>query len=834
VGLIVPWRLARRELRGSLRGLGVFLACLALGVAAIAAVGVINAAVTAGIERDAAALLGGDFRIESVNQPLAEGELEALAPPAARLSTVVRTNAMAQANDRRVVSSLKVVDDAYPLYGQVTLDPPLPIQEALAGGGVVVEPPLLARLGLEVGDSLHIGDAELEIRAVLVREPDRLGGFIDIGPRAMIALADLERTGAILPGSLARYYYRYALPAGVDPAPVVAGLRAAATDASWRVRDLGSVQPSFARFTERLASYLTIAGLTALLIGGVGVALAVQNYLGGKTTTIATLKCLGAPSGVVFRTYLLQVMALATGGVVIGVALGQASLFGLRLVPEEVLPVPVIEGFYPLPLLIAAGCGWLAALTFTLWPLQRARDVSAAGIFRALIAPERLRVKGRDAAMLALCLAALAGLALIGVGDWRLGSAFIGVALAAALVLTGLAWGLLLLVGRLGARGRPTLRLALANLRRPGSGTAGVVTALGAGLAVLAMVGLLRHNLITELQEHLPQRAPAFFFIDIQPTQLAEFEGIVEATAGAAVIDRAPMVRGRVVRIAGQPVDRVEIAEDVRWTARGDRGLTFMGEPPGNLDLVQGAWWPAGYDGPPLVSIDQEVAAGYGVGLGDTLAFNVLGRVIEVEIASTRNIEWEEAGMNWLFILSPGVLEVAPHTWVVTVESEEASDIPLMDAVALALPNVTPISVRAIALQLAEALDKIALAVNAVGAVTLLSGVLVLAGAIAAARRRHLYEAVVLKVLGARRVDLLRVFLIEYLGVGVVAALAGAILGTLGAWTVVAVVMDLPWSFSLLAVGQVLGIALLITLAAGFAGTWRLLGRPAAPVLRSP
>jgi putative ABC transport system permease protein len=378
-----------------------------------------------------------------------------------------------------------------------------------------------------------------------------------------------------------------------------------------------------------------------------------------------------------------------------------------------------------------------------------------------------------------------------------------------------------------------TLRLALANLARPGSGTASVAVALGAGLAVLSMVAVLRVNLATELADRLPERAPAFFFIDIQPDQADTFREIVAATDGAAIIDEAPMLRGRVVRIDGQPLDAVEIAQDVRWTVSSDRGLTYRGGPPDDLELVRGAWWPTDYDGPPLVSIDEQLAAGYGVDVGDTLAFNVLGRVIEAEIASTRNVEWESVGMNWLFIMSPGVLDAAPHTWVVTVDTPPGTDSGLIAAVSEQLPNVTPISVREIVGQLAEAFGKIALAVSAVGALTLVAGILVLAGAIAAARRRHLYEAVVLKVLGARRVALMKVFLMEYLALGLVAGVAGALLGTIGAWVVVVLVMDLPWTFAPGAVLQVVGLALIVTFAAGFLGTWRLLGRPAAPVLRT-
>jgi putative ABC transport system permease protein len=833
-GLALAWRLARRELRGGLGGFVVFLACLTLGVAAIAAVGVINAGVLEGLKRDASALLGGDIGIDASNLPLTEDELRGLIPPGARRSDVVRTNAMARgAGGRRVVVALKAVDDAYPLYGAVELDPPtISLDQALADGGAVVEPALLARLGLKVGDKLRIGEADFVIRAVIEREPDRIGGYISIGPRAMIRLDQLERTRTILAGSLARYSYRFALPAGADIEAALARIRTEHPDARWRARGVRDVQPQITRFTDRLASYLTIAGLTALLIGGVGVALAIQNYLAGKTTTIATLKCLGAPSGLVFLIYLLQVLALAGLGVAIGLVIGQAVPWLLTALAAPLLPFRVLNGFHPLPLLIAAGCGLLTALVFAIWPLARARAVSPAGMFRALITPPERWPPAATLALLGLSILGLAGLALLGVADRRLGLIFVAVAMVAATSLAGLAMLILRGVRLLGRRGGARTRIALANLHRPGAGAASVITALGAGLAVLSMVALIERNLAAEVDLRLPDRVPSLFFIDLQRDQVAAFDALVAGTEGARELQTAPVIRGRVVRINGVPVDQTGIRH---WTLRDDRGLSYAAARPDGTELVAGKWWPEDYAGPPLVSVEDEVAQAYGVGVGDHLSFNVLGRVIEAKIASLRpEIDWSRGRLDFVFLFSPGVLEAAPYTLAATVDVPPAAEAGLLDRMAAQLPNVTPISVREIVARLDEVMRKIELAVAAVAGVTLLSGVLVLAGAVAAARRRHLYEAVVLKVLGARRIDLLRIFLIEYLGLGATAALAGGVLGSVGAATVVIGVMHLPWTFSLGAVLQVLLVALAITLAAGFIGTWRLLGRPAASVLRAP
>ena len=831
--LALAWRFARRELRGGLQGFVVFLACLSLGVAGIATVGVINSGVVDAVQRDAATLLGGDIRLETSNLPIAEDELAGLMPATARRSDAVRTNAMAfGAEDRRVVVSLKAVDEAYPLYGEIELDPALDIDAALAGGGAVVEPGLLARLGLAVGEVIRIGEATFTVRATIVREPDRLGGFISIGPRVMIRLADLERTEVIVPGSLASYDYRFALPPGMAAAALLPELQRNHPDARWRARGSRDVQPQVARFTDRLASYLTMAALTTLLIGGVGVALAIQNYLAGKTATIATLKCLGARSRLIFCTYLVQVLTLAGIGILVGLAIGQVAPWLLAAAIAPVLPIRIILDVYPLPLMVAAACGLLTALVFAIWPLARTREVSPAAMFRALVAPPQRLPPAAVLTGVGLSLVALGALAVFGGVHRQLALIFVAVALCAAVLLVALAFVVLRGVRLIGQRGSARTRIALANLHRPGAGALGVIVALGAGLTMLTMVALLERNLAAEFELRLPDRAPAVFFVDIQRDQLDRFEQVVNAVEDAHALQITPVIRGRVVRIKGVPVDQTGIEH---WTLRRDRGLSYAAQQPADTELVAGSWWPADYAGPPLVSIEDEVAEAYGVGIGDRLAFNVVGRVIEAKIANLRpEIDWSQGRLDFVFLFSPGVLEAAPHTLVAAVEVPQPHEAALLDRMAASLPNVTPITIREVVERIGEVLGNIRIAIGVVGSVTLLSGILVLSGAVAAARRRHLYEAVVLKVLGARRSDLLRIFAIEYLGLGAASALVGGLVGTLGAAVIVVGFMDLEWTFAPLVVAVVLLIALIVTLAAGFVGTWRLLGRSAAAVLRAP
>ena len=420
----------------------------------------------------------------------------------------------------------------------------------------------------------------------------------------------------------------------------------------------------------------------------------------------------------------------------------------------------------------------------------------------------------------------------LGVSDKRLALIFVGVAMASALLLTGVAKLILLATKKLARHGSTRFRMALANLHRPGAQTTSTVVALGAGLTVLTLVAVLNQNLSAELDQSFADRVPSVFFIDIQRDQLDAFETIVGEQTGAENVQLLPTIRGRVVRIKDVPANQSGINH---WTLRRDRALSYSATMPEGTEIVDGTWWPTDYDGPTKLAIEDDVAEAYDVAIGDQLTFNVLGRMIDAEIAVIRReIDWSQGRLDAAFLFSPGTLEAAPHAYAAAVDVDEAAEAGLLDAVAGDLANVTPISMREVGGRIRGILDKVRLAILAVAGVTLISGLLVLAGAVAAARRRHLYEAAVLKVLGARRSDLLRQFTIEYLSLGVVAGLVGGLLGMIGAFIVVTGVMQLTWVWAPGAMASILFLALSLTLAAGFIGAWRVLGRSAGTVLRAP
>lgn len=826
-------RLAARDLRGGIGGFKLFLACLALGVGAIAAVGSLGAAMMEGLKADGRALLGGDLDIQLLQRAPEPDRVAWLRDNAARLSQVIEMKAMAGSGDARAMVELKAVDGAYPLARPVRLDPPLPLAEALWDGGAAADPALLEKLGIGLGATLRFGETEVTIRARIVHEPDRVADIVTFGPRLLVGTAALESSGLVQPGSQIRFHQRIALQAGADADPWIGRLRDRFPEArDWRIRKPDEAAPGIARFIRRLTLFLGFVGLSILLIGGVGVGNAVQAHLEGRATTIAILKSLGAPSRLVTLAFSFQVMAVALLGTLLGLAIGATAPFAAAWAGGEALPVAPVARLYGQALGEAALFGLLVSLAFALWPLARARDVPAAALFRDAIVPAMARP--RIGFILAFVGAAGAlGLLTIATAVHKPFAAwFVAGTLATISVLRLGADGLMALAKRVRARSA-AWRLALANLHRPGAGTLPVVLSLGIGLAVLVAIAQIEGNLSRQIAHRLPEGAPAYFFIDIQDAQKEAFDRALAALPGISGYKRVASLRGRIVAIAGTPAEKREIDPAVAWAVRGDRSVTHAIHPPEGAEISGGTWWPPDYRGPPLISLDAGVARGFGIGLGDSLTVNVLGRDITGTISSLREIDWRSLRFDFAIVFSPGVLEGAPQTHIAAVRATPEAERPLEAAIAAGFPNVTVIRVREALEAASRILEGVGLAVRGVGGLAILAGTLVLGGAIAATRRRRAYEAVVFKVLGATRRQVLGAYLLEYLILGAGTALVGTLAGLGTGWAVVRHLLGMAWTPLPGPALTTAALCLLVTVGAGLAGTGRALGDKAAPHLRN-
>ena len=831
-------RLARRELRGGVRGLTIVLLCLALGVAAIAAVGTLRAATDRALAADGRRILGGDVEIDTGTQPAPDTLRAWLDARGARLSAIVQMRSMLiAASGQRQLVELKAVDPAWPLVGEAQVQPPQALASALGeregNYGLLAERVVLDRLGVHSGDIVRLGDARFEVRGELVVEPDRVAAPLILGPRVVITTAALPSTGLIVPGSMVRYALRAALPQPAGGARVIAALREAFPDTGWRIRDPHDAAPGVTRFIDQTSLFMTLVGLTSLLVGGIGVANGTRAWLDARAQTIATLRCLGASTRLIFALCMVQVMALSVCGVLIGLVVGTLLPVALDGWLRTVLPVPPVLGVYPLPLALAACFGLLTALVFSLAPLGRAARIPGAALFRDAVVPVRARLPRGVLVAIAGLAACLIGLTVVSAND-RMFALWFCAGAVATLVLFRLGGWFVMVAARAGHRlGMPAGRLGLANLHRPGSATPMMLVSLGLGLSTLAAVALIEGNVRREILEQMPANAPSFFFVDIQDQQLARFESLVRAQPGVQDWHEVPSLRARIVAVNGVPADRVQATPGTRWALRGDRGLTYAATPPPGTHIVAGSWWPADYAGPPLVSFDANLAHGWGVGLGDTIRVNVLGRDIDLRIASLRDIAWQSLSLNFAMIASPGLLAHAPHTHIATVRVAEAQQGGLLRRVTDTLPNVTGIRVEDVLVAVAALLDQAAAALTATGSVTLLAGVLVLVGAVAAGQRTRIREAVILKTLGATRRQIRAAWLVEFGALGLAAGLIAALVGTLASFGVVRYIMHTDWVFLPGTLAVVLAASLAMMLGFGYAGTAAALRAKAAPMLRN-
>lgn len=837
-------RLAVRDFRGGLRGFAIFLASIALGVAAITGVGSVSLALKDGLSQQGRAILGGDASFNFVQHEINASERDFLAQQG-RLSSVALMRAMARGdNGEAALVEIKAVDQAYPLAGDVILDPALPLADALAerdgAYGIVADAALLAKLGVSLGSRLTIGEARFELRAVLTTEPDHFVGAIGFGPRVLIAEAGLRATGLLQPGALIKWAYRVVLNDAPASDSKLDALTEAAQkkfpEAGWDVRTRKNISPQFSRNLDRFTEFLTLVGLTSLIVGGIGVANAIAGFVERKRPVIATLKAVGATGSTVFALMLTQAMLVAMVGVMIGAVFGAVLPFVAVWGFGPQLPFPLAPAVFPGA--IGKGClyGLLTALAFSAAPLGRAHDVPVQALFRAEIEPRRTIPRPR---YILLILAAAFGLAatfLVFATDRGLVLIYMAATIAAFALLRMAAFLIMFSAQKLPHVPNVALRLAIGNIHRPGALTSSVVLSLGLGVALLVALTLIDGNIRTELNHSLAGKTPSFFFLDVQSAKALAFTDFLKSHAPDSKIELVPMLRGRIIRLNGLQVGAAQPKQSVAWVLEGDRGITFADSLPDGSVLIKGSWWPKDYNGPPLVSMENEAAEGLGLAVGNEVTVNVLGREITAKIANTRKVNWRTYGINFVLVFSPNSLAGAPFADLATLTFENGSDPTRESAIlrdtARNFPSVTSIRVKDALDTVNTVVAQLAFAVRGASSVAFLASILVLGGALAAGQTARIHDAVVLKTLGATRSRLLAAYICEYGLIGLGTALFGVAAGGAAAYAIVGRVMDLDfvwlWPQALIAAAA----AVSVTIGLGLLSTWWILGRKPAPYLR--
>lgn len=836
--ILLPFKFALREMRGGLNGFAILIACIALGVGAISGVNTVSRAIMGTIAAQGQAILGGDLAF-STQQAIFPDEVSAFLGQRGTIVRTVSLRAMARRQDGsdQTLVELKAVGAGYPLYGEVAgkngnIDP-----GAAGDDAVFAEPILLERLGLKPGDSIAIGDATFTLRDVIVAEPDRLSDGAVFGPRVMMTLGGLEKAGLVRPGSLVSSRLALRMGSGGDVQKLALDAASAFPEAGYRIQTRDNAAPSLSRNVERFSQFLSLVGLAALVVGGVGVANAARAFLERKRETIATLKAVGAPAPFIFALYLIQIMMLAAMGVAGGLVLGVALPLAARQVLSDAVGFPLALVVSPQAMLLGAAYGFLTAFVFVVWPIGQARETPAATLFRSSQFGNAYRPRAIYVVMLAGGLFVLCALAIATSGQWQVSAVFLA-ATAAAFVALTLVGAAIKFIARRAPKPRATaLRMALANLCRPGALTTPVVLSLGLGLTLIVALAVVDDSLRQQVAGNLPKEAPSFFMADVQGSEIEPLTRALEKLAPDGKVQSVPMIRGRITHLNGIAAAKHPEAS-TSWVLRGDRGITHSVEKPANATLVSGNWWSKDHAGEPLVSFSREEADELGLAVGDTITVNVLGRPLTARIANLRSVEWESLAINFVMVFSPNSFAGAPHGWLATLTFPDgavddiARDGRILTAVTKAFPGVTSVRVRDAINRVNALIGQLAQAIQAVSAVALITAMLVLAGALAAGNRARGYDAVVLKTLGASRRTILASFAAEYAMLGLATAIFALAAGSLAAFLVITFVMEFTAIFSpWLVIGVVAG-ALCATVGLGLAGTYRLLQLKAAPVLR--
>ena len=833
-------RLAIRDFRGEIGGYKIFIASVILGVGSIAGVGSLSESILGGIASDGRKILGGDISIRVNHRPVTKIQLNWLSKHA-EISRVSSMRSMARHKKRGLSTlvNLIAIDARYPLFGKLKLTPNTEVERILSyhngAWGAAIDRRIAEKLKLKLHDFVSIGNTQFRVSAFVLSKPDQNFSLraLTQGPPFIVSDKSLSATGLVMPGTQIYYEYRLKLPPKINLEDFKNRLSKAFPSAGWRVRDRKTAAPSTERFINRITQFITLVGLTALFIGGLGAGNSVHAHLAKKTNIIATLKCVGAKKKQVFAIWLSEIAVVATIGILIGMTIGAILPATLATTLAEFLPVPMKITIYPKPLVLAGIYGLLVAAVFSLWPLARASAITPGNLFRDLTNPVRTKIGWIIHLLIGCCIVVLVVLAMATAQDSKIATWFI----VGVFVVFGVFYSVGKLIVKLAPHAANTkftvLRFAIKNLYRPGNQTTHIVLSLGLSLSILIAVVAVQGNLENQISRNMPNKAPSFYFIDIQPTQVSEFENVIRKLTNIRTIERVPILRGRITHINKISSSQIKISPNVAWVLRSDRGITWSATKPETAKIVKGDWWRDDYRGPPLVSFDARAAAGMGIDVGDTITVNVLGRPMTAKIANLRAIDWRTLRVNFVMIFSPGVIETAPQTYIAAIKINPDLESDVQRVVTKRFTNINTISVREILTSITKLMEKIAAAVQIIAGVTVLAGGLVLASSIASGQHRRMHEAVVFKVLGARPKDVVTSLIWEYGSLTFFILGFSTILGSVAGWAIITQLMGANWTPNIETILTTAILSGILIIFGSVIGTWGILKQKPAAFLRN-
>jgi putative ABC transport system permease protein len=797
-------RMAVRETRASWKRLLFFFLCIAVGVAAIVTLRSVIQSVRGVFGREARSLIAADVLIatnadwkpearQTIERRLKEFKAE-------QWTESVETPTMSRPADGRPIArmvELRAVQREFPLYGTVGLQSGQTYSYALLQDhGALVRPELLSALGMKVGDRLAIGEARFTIRGVITTEPGRRVGGFSLGPRVLIDHADLESTGLLGFGSRARRVLLVRVP-DENIQPLVRAIRSEFRQQFISARSYRSSDDEVGRDFDRAENYLSLVGLVIVILGGIAVSSVTRVFIMQKIRSIAVLKCVGASSHQIMIVYLLQVLALGLAGSLLGVLLARMTIAAIPLALGASTSI-LAEAKYGVSWSAAAQgvtIGMLVSLLFSVVPLMHVRSVKPSLLLR-----DEPLARRRDLWRVAVMV--LVAVALVAVTAWQAASLRVGLVvcggfLALALVLQLAGRLLITLIKPLSRSPSFPLRHAVLHLSRPGNQTRMILFAVGLGAFFVVGVRSLQSSLLEEFSIQAAEDAPDMFLIDIQRGQADGVRAfLADAAHGASHVQLIPVLRARVTGVSGRETT-LENFEDVR--ARGSLAreytITYRDRLEKNERLRQGRFW-SGPSPDPEVSIEQGIHERFAINVGDTVRFDIVGRTVNARVSSVREVDWRDARSGgFMFVFRPGALDEAPQTFIGPLKgpTDPGARAVFQHDLVEKFPNISVIDFHEILETVRDIMSKVTLAVTVVGGLVLFSGGLILIGAVAMTKFQRVYEAAVLKTLGANTRTIGKMLLFEY---GVLGSLAGLV-GSLGAigltWGVSRYALEIPW-----------------------------------------
>jgi putative ABC transport system permease protein len=842
-------RIGLLDMRGDLRRFALLIVCLAVGTALIAGVSSVGASFKQVVEEDAALIMGGDVELVRGDRAATPEELDVLSQYG-EVSRVVDTNVRAEnaTADKTAFVDLIAVGDTYPLLGNVS-SPQLPADvrpyEFLAPSdmgvpGALVDPVMLDQLGANVGDTISIGGTPFEVRGALGGLPDGAVRGFRLGLPAVITLEGLSVLSDMtspLPGLGTWFKYKVLL-SSMDAEAGKAAIETALNDPSWTVRSARDGLGPMVRYYDIFMRFLVIVGLASLLIGGVSVWTGISAYIAERANVIAILRSMGAKQARIFIHFFTQVATLAAIGVGIGLIVGGgAALIALPIVGQSV-GVAMAPTLHLQPLLVAAGVGLITAFAFSYLPLQQAQSISPVTLFRSkgLAAPPLdWRVLFRPTTFTPLIVAAalFIWLAIIMTGDAVLVSAFAIVSVLAAILFQVAVRLLTWAVQKLPEPRNRVLRHALRGIAGSGSTAPKVVVSVGMALAMLVVVLVLEVNLRNEYLGASVFDAPTFVASDLFPDEVDLLQKLKDDPAnGITLFTSTPMLRGTVKAVNGTPVESLKKrGSEASFLLSGEVPMTYRAAMPASSKLVEGQLWPADYAGEPLVSLHQNLRSGLGIKLGDELTFDIFGETITARVANFRDYSWQ-GGIDFLATFSPGVLEQYPSTLLGAVTAASGRESGVERLLATELPDVRFIAIGQTLEAITAALGQLALAASLVGGLAVTNGLLVLIGSLATGRKQREADAVITKMLGAKRAEVIGVNVLQFVLLAAFAAILATPLGIALAYILTLVLLEVDFALDPATLTAVNIGAIAITGFLGATGIFRVLSIRAALLLR--